>query len=230
MKVKYFHKYNLLKDYIKFDKFRSLRKEILSISKTEKNFYNGEYFYQSLPSINLSGLRDTKNRIEKIVTSKLLEGKSVLDIGTNIGSFLIELNSFFKKGTGIDLVKTNIQIGNLILKRLGINNINLINGDFNNYNFNEKFDVIFSLANHSTADKNIIDEKSYFKKIISLLKINGILVIESHHYLVQSHQEFKKIVEENCLEKFEILSTGKYDFGNFFDYNRIFYIMRLKNT
>lgn len=225
---KWFDKYNQLKDNLKFDRFRSFRKEIFSILKKEKNFYSKNYFYQSVSEINLSGLRDTKQRVEKLNIYNLLKKKSVLDIGTNIGAILIKLNSHIQKGTGVDIVKTNIQIGKLILKKLDITNINLINCDFNSYNFNEKFDVIFSLANHSTVDGNITDVKFYFKKIISLLKTNGVLVVESHHNLIETHQKFKQVIEENCLKKFEILSTGKYDFGNFYDYNRIFYIMRLK--
>ena len=36
---------------------------------------------------------------------------------------------------------------------------------FNTFDFKEKFDVVLSLANHSTFDKGISDTKFYFKKL-----------------------------------------------------------------
>ena len=54
---------NKYKDFLKFDKYRLLRKEIYLKLKNQITYDYGEgYFYQSLDKINLSGLRDTKKK------------------------------------------------------------------------------------------------------------------------------------------------------------------------
>ena len=105
--------------------------------------------------------------------------------------------------------------------------MNFIKDDFLNYKFNISFDVILSLANHSTFDEGIKDTSAYFDKIHSLLNKNGILIIESHNPLFEKSETYLNII--NNLENFyEVVKSGKYDFGNFYDKNRIFHILKKK--
>tara|TARA_Y100001970_G_C14243671_1_gene866493 strand:+ start:985 stop:1707 length:723 start_codon:yes stop_codon:yes gene_type:complete len=235
MKIGYWiSKINYFYHLLRFDKYRSFRKEIIHLKQDvkykSKSFDYGEgFFYQSVPEINLMGLRDTKKRINQLNIFELLKEKSVLDIGSNMGSILIGLSPYFKKGIGIEYSEECVNIGNKIINKLGKKNINLILGDFNNYEFNEKFDFVFSLANHSTADGGIKDTKKYFQKAISLLNEGGIIVVESHAALYEKEVEFENHINENFNNKFKILSNGKYRFGNFYDLNRSYYIMKLIN-
>ena len=89
------------------------------------------------------------------------------------------------------------------------------------------FDVVLSLANHSTFDKGIDDTNLYFKKIDKLLKNNGILVLESHSPLYEPPKNFEEIVNKYC-KNYKILRNGIYKFGNFYDLNRKFYILKKK--
>ena len=106
-------------------------------------------------------------------------------------------------------------------------NISFISDDFIKYSFNKKYNVILSLANHTTFDGGISDSEVYFNKIESLLLIGGILILESHHPKYEDISKFKEIV--NTLKnKFIIINSGKYNFNNFYDDGRVFYILKKK--
>ena len=90
---------NKIKDTLIFDKHSSLRKKLSYILKNnDKKFYDyGEgYFYQSCEKIKVSGLRDTKFRINCLDLINLTENKEILDIGCNSGFFLIDLYNNYK--------------------------------------------------------------------------------------------------------------------------------------
>ena len=220
--------YNKLFHYLYFDNHRNFRSKIIKINKDkDKNFYDyGEsFFYQSVPDINLRGLRNTKKRIEKLNLNKYLYDKVVLDIGTNIGAIPITTNQVFKKCLGIDHNIDAIKIALELKKYLQLNKIEFFTCDFLEHNFDEKFDVILSLANHSTFDKGIKDTNKYLKKISDILNTDGILVFESHSPLYEDPKSYLKLVEQ-LKKNFKVIETGKYEFGNFYDKNRIFYILK----
>ena len=211
-------------------KHKSIRSIIYNIiSQNKNNLYDyGEgFFYQSVPPINLKGLRDTKKRIRKLNLNNYLKNSTFLDIGTNIGSIPLSLNNQFIFGVGIDHNNTTIKVAQKIQEYLGVKNIEFISGDFSKYEFNKKFDVILSLANHSTFDKGIDDPEPYFNKIYSLLNKNGILIIESHNPLYEKSEIYLELIK-NLEVSYETIEFGKYDFGNFYDQNRLFHIMKKK--
>ena len=77
---------------------KSIRNEICQIIKQNKNNlydYGEGFFYQSVPPISLKGLRDTKKRIDKLNLENYLKNSTFLDIGTNIGSIPLSLNTPF---------------------------------------------------------------------------------------------------------------------------------------
>lgn len=66
-------------------------------------------------------------------------------------------------------------------KFLDISNINFIEGDYANYKFKKKYDIIFSLSNHFTIDGNLnIGFEDYIWKIFDNINNDGILFFESH--------------------------------------------------
>ena len=209
---------------------KSIRNEIYNIIKQNKNNlydYGEGFFYQSVPPISLKGLRDTKKRINKLNLNNYLKNSTFLDIGTNIGSIPLSLDNEFIFGIGIDHNETTIEVAQAIQKYLNIKKIEFISGDFLNYEFNKTFDVILSLANHSTFDEGIINTKLYFNKIYSLLKKNGILIVESHNPLYEKSEIYLEIIK-NLEDYYDTIEHGKYEFGNFYDKGRLFHILKKK--
>lgn len=90
-----YSKINKIKDFLKFDNNRVFRKRLISFisnNLTSNHYDYGEgYFYQSLEKINLSGLRNSKKRIEQYNINSLLLNKDILDIGCNSGFLLFQL-------------------------------------------------------------------------------------------------------------------------------------------
>ena len=80
---------NYFSHLILFDEHRKIRKKVIQINKKKNNFYDygDSFFYQSMPCINLRGLRDTKKRIKKLELEKYTENKNILDVGTNVGVY-----------------------------------------------------------------------------------------------------------------------------------------------
>lgn len=223
--------YNLLSHFLNFDRFRQLRSSLISNKKKNKsNLYDyGEgFFYQSVPFINLKGLRDTEKRIKKLELKKYCKNKIILDIGTNIGAVPLSLEKNFKKIIAIDHSHETISTGSEIKNFLQLKNIEFVCDDFLSYDFTTKFETILSLANHSTFDQGIKDTKKYFEKILNLLEKDGILVLESHSPLYEKKESFLKLVDQ-LKDSFKILETGEYEFGNFFDRGRTYCIMRKMN-
>ena len=220
--------FNLITHKLSFDKHKSIRTTIIDSMRNNRNDlydYGEGFFYQSIPTINLKGLRNTKKRIDKLNLNKYLENKSFLDIGTNAGSIPLSLKSNFDNGVGIDYNPSLIKVAQIIQNYLGIKNLEFICDDFLKFKFNKKFDVILSLANHSTFDKGINNVDLYFKKLNSLLNQNGILILESHNPLYEKHKSFMEIVEK-LKENYAIINEGIYEFGNFYDQNRIYFILK----
>ena len=219
---------NLFLHKISFDKHKSIRENIINIVKENNNkFYDyGEgFFYQSISSINLKGLRNTEKRINKLKLNQYLNGKSFLDIGTNIGAIPISVENNFTNGIGIDHNPTLIKVANQVKDYFNIKNLKFIADDFIKYDFKSNFDVVLSLANHSTFDKGIEDSSKYFIKIKNILNKNGILILESHNPLYEKKEIFIKIIDE-LRNDYVILDNNFYDFGNFYDKNRLFYVMQ----
>ena len=143
--------------------------------------YGNGYYYQSLQSINITGYRDTENRLKLLQLPSKLRGKRVLDIGSNSGFLIISLADRLKKGVGVEFNPYLVETAKTVQKYFEIDNLEFLPMSFENYQSEEKFDAVLSLANHSTYDQNThqtLDD--YFKKISSLLSEDGELIFESH--------------------------------------------------
>ncbi len=228
--VKFINLYYKLLHIINFDKHRNFRKELIKFnnSKTADLYDYGEgMFYQSIPPIKLNGLRNSHKRIKILKLNNYLLDKTVLDIGTNIGAIPLSSEKNFKECIGIDHNSDVIEIANKVKDYLGIEKLQFICGDFLKYNFNKKFDVVLSLANHSTFDKGIEDTNYYFQKIEEILIEGGILILESHSPLYEDPSSYLNLVEM-LKNNYEIIEYGYYEFGNFYDKKRKFHIFKKK--
>lgn len=219
---------NKLYDSCKFDIHRSFRREIINIKKNNlgKNYdYGNGYFYQSFEKINLSGLRQTKKRVEVLNLNKVLTDKTVLDIGTNTGFLLMQTSVNFKKCIAIDWELSNILVAKKTQQYLNIKNILFLCENYTKYNINEKFDIVLSLANHTTFDGGIQNYKDYFSRLINNLSQNGILIFESHHPEIESKNKLDQIINY-LLNRFTIIEHGSYNFNNYADDGRFFFILK----
>ena len=224
-------KFNKFLDKITFDKHRNLRSQIIDILKSNKEYdYGDGYLYQSFDNVPLRGLRNTTYRIKELKINEFTENKKILDIGCNTGFLSMSIDPKYNKLVGIDHHQISINVANLVKDYLSFNKVDFLNENFNNFVFDDNFDVIFSLANHSTEDKGIIDTDSYFKKINQLLNNKGFLFIESHHPQTEKSIEFeKKISDFIKYFNYEILHKNKYECINFYDNGRTFYILKKKD-
>lgn len=220
--------FNFFLHSVSFDKHKRIRNKIIKMNnRSNELFYNyGEgFFYQSIPVINLRGLRNTKKRIEILELFKILNKKIILDIGTNVGAIPLSTHSFFKSCVGIDHNPDVINISQEIQRYLKIKNVNFICDSFLKYSFDIKFDVVLSLANHSTFDKGIDNTSLYFEKIKKILKKNGILILESHSPLYEKRENYLSLVKD-LKKDYQLLNSGEYFFGNHYDKGRLFNIMK----
>lgn len=229
---------NRLKDYGKMmassdkelwklhERLENIRNE-MSENYTSYDYGNG-YYYQSMPSLNISGYRDTADRIEKLNLKELVSDKTVLDVGSNTGFILLTLAQEIKKGIGIELNPYLVSTAKEVQKYLGAENIEFIPTPFENYDSNDiQFDVILSLANHSTYDGNTQQTlESYFQSIFNLLSINGIFIFESHPPQHEPNEKLEKTI--SVIEKyFDIKEKPQITMKGFLDKNRT-YIIAIK--
>ena len=97
--------------------------------------------------------------------------KTVLEIGVGTGRIAVRVAPLCKEFTGIDISPKTISRAKEHLSEY--NNVNLISGDFNEFEFNNSFDVIYS----SLTFMHIEDKQSTINKVYSLLNIGGSFVL-----------------------------------------------------
>ena len=158
-------------------------------------------FYQGLDEIKITGSRSSEKRFEEYeILEYLSKDKSVLDIGSNCGFFSIYVSKFVDKIFGVEINPYLIAISNDVKDYLNIKNANFINSSFEEFQFDKKFDMIFSFANDSTIDGNTkFNFSEYIGKIKNLLKEDGLLIFES--------QAIDSVVTEQLDEKINYLEN-----------------------
>ena len=218
---------NKIKDFVNLKSNRKLIKEFLNILKNQKTFdYGGDYFYQSSNLLKISGLRDTGKRIKEYRLQDYLLNKNILDIGTNTGFFLLELDQNYNSALGVDYNENLIKVANKSKEILNNKKVEFKCSKFEDLKFNVKFDFIFSCANHSTYDKGINSLK-YFDHVNSLLDKDGYLFLESHHPKYENHQKFVKIAQELIVKfDFQAIFEGILKTGKDYDDGRSFYLLK----
>ncbi len=185
--------------------------------------YGEGYFYQGLDSVGITGLRDTRARIEEMELGKLLRGKRVLDIGCNSGFLSLAIAEKAEHVTGFDVNPLMVEIGRVVGAYLGHRNIDLLVSGFEDFQSEEPFDVVMSLANHSTYDGNTKQTvKDYFARCGRFLKPNGLLVFESHgpSYEGGALESVCSIIEES----FDVIERRVLTRGSYLDRGRTFMV------
>ncbi len=102
---------------------------------------------------------------------QLAENKTVLEIGVGTGRLALKVCGNCKSFTGIDYSPKTIERAKINLN--AFTNLNLICADFFDYQFDSKFDVIYS----SLTFMHIRDKQAAINKIASLLTPNGRFVL-----------------------------------------------------
>jgi spermidine synthase len=190
--------------------------------------YGSGYNYQSLEELNLSGFRLTEKRVSALNLNQRLQGKRVLDIGSNMGCVLFSVRDSIKSGLGVEINKFLVEQSDLIASYLNSNKkLKFICTSFENLSKNQySFDVILSLANHSTYDGNTKQSlDSYFSKIYELLADDGQLIFESHPPEIEPYDNLEKTFD--IIKKY--FSTTKIEvkgLNGFLDKNRTYIVCK----
>ncbi|WP_019216304.1 class I SAM-dependent methyltransferase [Legionella tunisiensis] len=231
---------NKLKDYLSVlrsrdEKLWELHAKLELIrSEMRMNYdsydYGNGYYYQSMRRINLSGHRNTEDRIEQLGLAQRVANKTVLDIGSNSGFLLLSLSQYIKNGIGIEINDYLVSTGLAVKNYLNITNVELISGTFEDYpENNSQFDIILSLANHCTYDGNTKQSvDSYFRKIAHLLTDEGQVIFESHPPEIEPIEKLNQTI---CIiEKYFIIEEKpNLNLKGFLDKNRYYLIARKNN-
>ena len=110
---------NKIKDFMNLKSNKKLIKDFLNILSDQKTFdYGNGYFYQSSNLLKISGLRDSRKRIIKYKLQNYLLDTNILDIGTNTGFFLLELEQNYNSALRNNILKKIHQKLSLELKTL----------------------------------------------------------------------------------------------------------------
>ena len=156
-------------------------------------------FYQGLDEIKITGSWSSEKRFEEYeILEYLSKDKTVLDIGSNCGFFSIYVSKFVDRIFGVEINPYLVAISNDVKDYLNIKNANFVNSSFEEFQFDKKFDMIFSFANDSTIDGNTkFNFSEYIEKIKNLLKEDGLLIFES--------QAIDSVVTEQLDKKIDYL-------------------------
>ena len=119
-------------------------------------------------------LKDYMNKWDgqKFVDSmQLSKDKTVLEIGVGTGRVAVKVISNCKEFVGVDISQKTIDRAKENLAQF--DNANFICCDFNSYEFNERFDVIYS----SLTSMHFEDKQAFINKVSTLLNDNGRFVL-----------------------------------------------------
>ena len=230
---------NELKDYrvmlsMSDPKFWELHEQLekirLEIKDKYRSYdYGNGYYYQSMKTINISGYRNTEERIQRLNLENRVNGKTVLDIGTNAGFILLSLSKEISSGVGVEFNPYLVKTGKAVQRYLGVDNIEFVSNSFEDYQpLGQLFDVILSLANHSTYDNNTRQSlDDYFKKSSSLLQKNGELIFESHPPQIEPKEKLEETL--SAIGKYFIIEEKTtFNMKGFLDKNRTYVFAKKK--
>ena len=145
-----------------------LQKHLNEQSKNWNSFIYAKEkgFYQGFDEIKIDGCRPTEKRFEKYKIEKYLsKNKSALDIGSNCGFFSLFVSRFLDHVNGVEINPYLISVSNDTKNYLKITNVTFIHTKFEEFQPDEKFDIIFSFANDSLLMKiqNSVLENTFKK-------------------------------------------------------------------
>jgi len=196
-------------------------KDTISTSKEDIINFLNETDLKGYQSIDLpfgfktSGMDRSKSA--DIIFKHSVENKSVLDIGCKYGYFCHEaLVKGASTVTGIEISSANVEIAKKIVELWG-RDIEIIEGDFLETNFNEIFDVVLLL----NVLHHILSPVSILKKVS---KCANELVIVEFPTILDSHTGLsiiKKVMYNLFFNSFPLIYLGNQK------YHRLWYFSKL---
>ncbi|SLM30897.1 hypothetical protein MTBBW1_2510015 [Desulfamplus magnetovallimortis] len=213
------------------DRLLTLHKKI----RYEQNRYNREYEHlkyfgkyplQGLALLGIFGGRGTEERFDDYRLNNIIhENDRILDIGCANG--FMTLYTAFRTGCqaeGIDINPHLIKIGQYCTDFLKLTDcVHLHVKDFQMFEANHKYSVVFSFAAHHTWDnRHRPDFDQYIKKIYDLLSDNGYLLFETHSSEVGTTEFYQKMKRQGNL--FSCINSTK--FWNEYPCRREFFVMK----
>jgi SAM-dependent methyltransferase len=208
----------LLDAHLEFNK-------ILARQKQEWPHYDyGEgYFYQSMSELGVSGLRSTEARVQAYGLTERVRGRTVLDIGCNAGFLSVTLAQTASRVTGFDVNPFLVEVGRTAARLLGRSNTEFIAASFEDAPLSGPYDIVMSLANHSTFDgQTRYDLQSYFDRCVLLVRQGGLFIFESHTPSFEG-----KGIDQVCdmiAQRFEVKHRAVHDYGTYLDRGRMFIV------
>lgn len=188
----------------KLPKNRETLKDILRIMYGESQQFGEAEFYQSLPSIDLEGVRDTRIRLQTYMLEDLIRNEEVLDIGSNCGFLDLTLASVAKHIDGVEYNESLVMVANEAKNYLEIENVSFFQGDFTRMCVERQYDTVFFFAVHEWIDMSPSDA---VEKLCSFLRKEGTIVFESQNWDL-GDERFELYCEEMKKRGFRPLREG----------------------
>ena len=205
-----------------FELHRELNALLVQATSSWKSHDYGEgYFYQGLQALGITGLRDTDARVEAMDLKRRVRDQSVLEIGCNSGFLSLAIAADAERVVGFDINPHLIRMAMRAADFLERDNVSFHQSSFEAFETEERFDVVLSFANHSTADGNTEQSlEDYFARCAELTRPGGRLLFESHP---PAHEGDGLTLALEAIERhFEIEEKEVLDYGNFLDGGRTF--------
>lgn len=201
---------------------RDLNSDLVELSYHWSSYDYGEgYFYQGLPELRITGLRDTTARVEAMNLNTLLSGARVLEIGCNTGFLSLAVAGVCQSVTAFDVNPYLIRMARRAGEFLGRMNVSFAAVAFEDLSECGPYDLVLSFANHSTVDHNTRQPlERYFERCRTLLAPGGTLLFESHP---PAHEgEGLASVRGLLSDHFHLEEDRVLDYGTFLDRGRTF--------
>jgi SAM-dependent methyltransferase len=169
----------------------ALHTNILRLIKEETDAnpvtYNSLEAYQAYERIGFEGRRwSVEKRLNSYGCYDLLNSsQDVLDIGSNMGFFVVEFAHHCHSADGVEPNPQLNEIGEITATYTGVGKkTRFFDCRFENFEADRKYDLIFSFAAFFTADgRQRKNAEAYFGQIFELLKPGGKLFFESTSFL-----------------------------------------------
>jgi SAM-dependent methyltransferase len=135
-------------------------------------------FYKNIAEIYASSRPPYPKELFEIILSKLPQSHHnlLLDLGCGTGELLLPLSSFFKNSFGIDPDEDMLKVATNKMKKMNINNAQLIQSTSENYLTNLEHNVSFDLV---TAGRSFhwMQQELVAQKVYDYLKPAGIFAV-----------------------------------------------------
>tara|TARA_A100001391_G_scaffold163726_1_gene123359 strand:+ start:1280 stop:2191 length:912 start_codon:yes stop_codon:yes gene_type:complete len=139
------------------------------------------YFYQSWPGQCVSGRRDTTKRIVELKLRSRVEGRRVLDIGSNVSFLDFLIADAAKKIVCVEPDPVASAIALVAANLSKSDNVEILPIPFEHFSDDSKFDVILSLSSHYSYQGAICGHfDTYLGRCEAMLSDEGMLILETN--------------------------------------------------